>query len=316
MIKWNFPSRNNGDIEGFSNPALEWFKGNPLRAMAREICQNSLDAQYDEDKPVTIEFFKTYENASSFPGMQELQSILIMCRSFWQKDGNERAHNFIDRALRDMRDGKITVLRISDFNTKGLEGPYESGKITPWVSLVKGTAFSVKSSSKTAAGSYGIGKAAPFINSKYQTVFYRTQNLNNEKAVQGVAHLMSFTDGSYGDSDPIRRSVGYFGESAGNLPVAMIPALDRIYERNEVGTDLFVPGFDYVVNGKNDWVNQMIGEILENFLMAIEYNNLNVIIENQEVTKKISGILLLVTRNMPRMHSALIKFCLLTQTKS
>lgn len=28
MIKWNFPSRNNGDIEGFSNPALEWFKGN------------------------------------------------------------------------------------------------------------------------------------------------------------------------------------------------------------------------------------------------------------------------------------------------
>lgn len=41
MIKWNFPSRNNGDIEGFSNPALEWFKGNPLRAMAREICQNS-----------------------------------------------------------------------------------------------------------------------------------------------------------------------------------------------------------------------------------------------------------------------------------
>ena len=48
MIKWNFPSRNNGDIEGFSNPALEWFKGNPLRAMAREICQNSLDAQYDE----------------------------------------------------------------------------------------------------------------------------------------------------------------------------------------------------------------------------------------------------------------------------
>lgn len=75
MIKWNFPSRNNGDIEGFSNPALEWFKGNPLRAMAREICQNSLDAQYDEDKPVTIEFFKTYENASSFPGMQELQSM-------------------------------------------------------------------------------------------------------------------------------------------------------------------------------------------------------------------------------------------------
>ena len=43
MIGWSFPSRNNGDIEGFSNPALEWFKGSPLRALAREICQNSLD---------------------------------------------------------------------------------------------------------------------------------------------------------------------------------------------------------------------------------------------------------------------------------
>ena len=54
MIGWSFPSRNNGDIEGFSNPALEWFKGSPLRALAREVCQNSLDAQYEEDAPVKI----------------------------------------------------------------------------------------------------------------------------------------------------------------------------------------------------------------------------------------------------------------------
>lgn len=24
MVKWNFPSRNNGQIEGFSNPGLAW----------------------------------------------------------------------------------------------------------------------------------------------------------------------------------------------------------------------------------------------------------------------------------------------------
>ena len=60
MIGWRFPSRNNGDIEGFSNPALEWFKGSPLRALAREICQNSLDAQYDEEQPVRIEIKKDF----------------------------------------------------------------------------------------------------------------------------------------------------------------------------------------------------------------------------------------------------------------
>ncbi len=285
MVGWSFPSRNNGDIEGFSNPALEWFKGSPLRALAREVCQNSLDAQYEEDKPVRIEFKKDFVTTSLFPGMSELQNILLRCRNFWPEEGNEKTHAFINTALRDLRSEKICVLRVSDFNTKGLEGPYSSSEMTPWVSLVKGTAFSVKSSGKTAAGSYGIGKAAPFINSKYQTVFYRTKNLAGETAAQGVAHLMSFSDESYGDADPIRRSVGYFGEKTRNIAVPRLPELDRLYIRTEVGTDLFVPGFHFSLNGKNDWVNQMIGEILENFLMAIEYRNLIVSIEGQEITR-------------------------------
>lgn len=285
MIGWSFPSRNNGDIEGFSNPALEWFKGSPLRALAREVCQNSLDAQYEEDEPVRIEFKKDFVSTRSFPGMNGLQNILLKCKSFWPEEGNEKTHTFINTALRDLREGKICVLRVSDFNTKGLEGPYSSHGITPWVSLVKGTAFSVKSAGKTAAGSYGIGKAAPFINSKYQTVFYRTRNIAGETAAQGVAHLMSFSDESYGDVDPIRRSVGYFGETNGNIAVPYMAELDRLYARTDVGTDLFVPGFNFVVDGKNDWVNQMIGEILENFLMAIEYKNLVVSIEGQEITK-------------------------------
>ena len=285
MIGWSFPSRNNGDIEGFSNPALEWFKGSPLRALAREICQNSLDAQYEEDEPVRIEFKKEFVSTSSFPGMTGLQSILLKCKSFWSEDGNDRTRAFINTALRDLREEKICVLRVSDYNTKGLEGPYSSHGITPWVSLVKGTAFSVKASVKTAAGSYGIGKAAPFINSKYQTVFYRTKNIAGETAVQGVAHLMSFSDESYGDVDPIRRSVGYFGETNGNIAVPNMAELDRLYARTDVGTDLFVPGFNFVVDGKNDWINQMIGEILENFLMAIEYKNLVVSIEGRDITR-------------------------------
>lgn len=285
MIGWNFPSRNNGDIEGFSNPALEWFKGSPLKALAREVCQNSLDAQYKEDEPVRIEFKKDFISTSAFPGMMGLQNILLRCRQFWPEEGNEKTHAFINTALRDLRESKICVLRVSDFNTKGLEGPYSTHGITPWVSLVKGTAFSVKSSGKTAAGSYGIGKAAPFINSKYQTVFYRTKNIVGETAVQGVAHLMSFSDESYGDADPIRRSVGYFGETTGNTAVPHMAELDRLYARAEIGTDLFIPGFRFVVDGKNDWINQMTGEILENFLMAIEYKNLVVSIEGQDITR-------------------------------
>ena len=39
MMKWFFPSIGYGAIEGFSNPGLEMFKGEPIKAMAREIIQ-------------------------------------------------------------------------------------------------------------------------------------------------------------------------------------------------------------------------------------------------------------------------------------
>lgn len=80
-------------------------------------------------------------------------------------------------------------------------------------------------------------------------------------------------------------SVGYFGETNGNIAVPNMAELDRLYARTDVGTDLFVPGFNFVVDGKNDWINQMIGEILENFLMAIEYKNLVVSIEGRDITR-------------------------------
>lgn len=85
------------------------------------------------------------------------------------------------------------MLRVSDYNTTGLKGAFSDNKITPWKSLVQGNAFSVKSADNVA-GSYGIGKAAPFVVSGLQTVFYRTYDENGERVAQGVTHLVSFED--------------------------------------------------------------------------------------------------------------------------
>ena len=82
MIKWNFPSRNNGQIEGFSNPGLAWFKGDPLQALAREICQNSLDAVNDENEPVRVEFKRELVKTINFPGTIELLSIIRNVMNF------------------------------------------------------------------------------------------------------------------------------------------------------------------------------------------------------------------------------------------
>ena len=43
-IKWYFPSTGGGRKAGLNDSGIETFKDKPIRSLAREICQNSLDA--------------------------------------------------------------------------------------------------------------------------------------------------------------------------------------------------------------------------------------------------------------------------------
>lgn len=277
-MRWMFPSRAGGEYEGWGNGSLEMFKGDPIKSLAREICQNSLDARDDKEKPVVVEFAFEEVKRSEFPGLFQFRDIILKCMDFWKDDKNSKTQNFLINAEQALSQEKIKVLRISDFNTKGLLGAYDKESIsTAWNGLVKSTAVSVKSDSG-AAGSYGIGKNATFVNSYLQTVFYRTYDVEDNKAALGVARLMSFKDESYGDEDPVRRSVGYFCEDI-NEPLASIPELDKIYTRTEYGTDIFIPAFKI----EDDWVGKMVGEILENFLMSFHENKLIVRVGNTEI---------------------------------
>lgn len=301
MVNWSFPSRDNGTVEGFTNPGLAWFKGDPLQALAREICQNSLDAVNNDKEPVKVEFKRELIKTADFPGTKELYKIIKKCEEYWKSSNNESIEEFIEKSTRILKGDKMFILRISDFNTIGLQGAFDMNKITPWVGLVKSTGVNVKSND-TAAGSYGIGKAAAFVNSDLQTVFYRTKDLANVTAVQGVANLMAFVDESYGDEDPIRRATGFYGDTNKNLPVKSLEQLDLIYKRTAVGTDLFIPGFHWVTIGKRSWVEIMIGEILENFLMSIYYGYLDVKIENEVIDK--SHLNTVIARNQKLAKNA------------
>lgn len=283
MERWSFPSKNHGEIEGYADPGMEMFKGNPLQALTREICQNSLDAQ-DEDKTVIVEFSKYDIKQCDFPGMQEMERIIQLCEAFWEDNANRKTRAFLDKAHDVLKSEKLCVLRISDYNTLGLPGAYVSGKeITPWVKLVKGNAISTKDGD--SAGSYGIGKAAAFVNSAFQTVFYRTMPKNGDIATQGVARLMSFENPSSTDADQICRAVGYYGNPNNNMPVSSIKELDAICERKSPGTDLFIPGFTGVTaDGK--WVTKMICEILDNFLVSVYNGKLIVKIQGKEINKE------------------------------
>lgn len=286
MKKWFFPTRGFGEIEGFSNPGLEMFKGEPIRAMAREVCQNSLDAKKSNDAPLRVEFERLFVKISDFPGIVEMKQTLLKCQEFWSTQGDEKTKQFVKNALSTISGDKFFILRISDYNTTGLKGAFSEENITPWKGLVQGNAFSIKSND-TAAGSFGIGKATPFVVSKLQTVFYRTFDETGVKAAQGVTHLVSFKDSDVKPGeDPIRRSTGYYGDGEQNNALPFIAQLDALNKRTEHGTDLFIPGFNFVTGKANDWKDEIIVEILDNFLYSICSGKMEVKIDDTLINRR------------------------------
>lgn len=53
---WNFPSNNHGQIFGIADSGVETFNGTPIKSLAREICQNSIDANLKNGEPTRIVF--------------------------------------------------------------------------------------------------------------------------------------------------------------------------------------------------------------------------------------------------------------------
>ena len=295
---WHFLSRGFGETEGFSNGSLAEFKGDPLKALAREICQNSLDAADGSGRPVVVEFEARYIPIGDFPGMsgpQSIREIINACYRYWSKKGDVNTITFLNRAREHLKaaGGQICVLRVSDYHTTGVSGAFSEEDITAWGSLVKGNAFSVKTDAKNAAGSYGIGKAAPFVSSYFQTVFYRTLDQENVRAALGVARLMAHEsiDPVPPGEDPVRRSVGYFGADASGKPAKGFDELDRLNLRGEHGTDLFIPGFIWADSAEK-WVDDIFREVADNFLYSIWSGKLEVRIQKRALTRKNLGDML------------------------
>lgn len=188
--KWNFPSNNYGQIFGIADSGVETFKGTPIKSLAREICQNSLDAALENNEPTRIEF-KTFElDPRKIPDYNGLEDALNRALDFWSQQKSTKAKTFFKQALAVMHKPTITCLRISDFNTSGLVGSREEYN-SPWCNLTKSSGASDKSGSN--GGSFGIGKFAPYACSSIRTVFYSTSDKEGVCASQGVSRLTSFS---------------------------------------------------------------------------------------------------------------------------
>lgn len=269
-IGWNFPSSDFGTLNGIGEAGIETFKGTPYKSLAREICQNSLDAKDDSGKPVIVEFSCSQIDPHSLHDYGTLSSAIDSCLSFWKK--NKKTVDFFSKAQRVAAQQSVPVLRISDFNTKGLTGSNESYN-TPWQNLVKASGVSDKGDD--AGGSFGIGKSAPFACSDLRTVFYATRDINGLCASQGVTRLVSFPvkKGLFQkDTGDITTGIGYYGEKGRNQPIRECRSWESGFSRTVPGTDVYILGF----MSKTGWEDEIIVSVLDDFLISILYGTLEV----------------------------------------
>ena len=276
MAFWYFPSNDHGENKGINDSGVATFRGTPLKSLAREICQNSLDAAIE--KTVRIDFSAFEIEASKVPGSDVLKDTFEKCASYWSGQKGKTTKDFFANAIDKITAPKIAVLRISDFHTKGLTGSKDIKDInTDWMRLTKSSGSSDKKG--PAGGSFGIGKFAPFACSDFSTVFYSTYDSEDQCAYQGVSRLVTFER----DDGETTQGTGYYGNEK-NTPVFESLNIDPSFNRGpgDYGTDIYIAGYKY---GGNDWEDAIVISIIDGFIGAIWNEKLVVNVGDVKISK-------------------------------
>ena len=278
-MKWTFPKADSGQIKGLNDEGIERFKGDPIKSLAREICQNSLDAWDDKTVPVKLEFA---EFEAEFPGKEDYISEIDKMLDYWQptQQNDKGVITFLKKAKACLESQEhIPYLRISDSNTTGLTGILTDG--SSWDNLLKRVGASDKPAGD--GGSRGIGKAAPFACSYLRTVFYTTKNSDeeNREAFQGVARLVGYKTGH---DEEIMTGTSFYGDERCKASLDYY-SLDSAYNRetNQTGTDIFIAGFNKTITEGN-WADEIIKYAVDSFFYAIYKNKIAINAGGQELS--------------------------------
>lgn len=261
--------------EGLGHAGIETFKSSPFAGVARECGQNSADARSGADT-VRITFDLIEVPTEEFPEIGAYRKIVQACQKKSELTGGEKELDFFSQAAKTINAGTLKILRISDFNTKGLIGPAKPG--TPFHSLVKSYGVNVKDSD-ASLGSFGIGKNAVFALSDLQTVFYSTLYKCEETGdlkflAQGKSILISHTlEGR------AKKATGYWGLPLGFQPIESQTSVPEWMRRNEVGTSLFAIG----LREEEHWGYRIAASIIENFFCAIHRQEMEFSINDGEI---------------------------------
>jgi hypothetical protein len=275
MIGWHHPIDESDQWDGFNESGIEHFSGNPIRHLAREVVQNSLDS-HDESagQSIKVKFEEIVVPTEEIPGINELRKTFKLCLQGAEHE-SQKAKNFFEKGIEQLENSQIKVLSISDFNTQGIKGPVKNG--TPYYAFMKAKGQS-KKQTDTAGGSFGIGKFAPYAVSELRTVFVSTIFKSLEESIvqytQGKSILMSHDD----EVGNRRQGIGFWGVKDKCQPVEGGQELPQWLIRSEIiGTKLLLLGFD----DHEGWEESLAASVAENFFGAIKSGRLEVLISDK-----------------------------------
>lgn len=280
---WQFPDNNCTNNYGLEDAGTETFAGDSDGGLAREICQNSIDANQKKGKPTRVEFKKFTIPTKDIPGWSELRAEIIECFEYKGNDAKEGSQ--LKYLLDTINKEKIDCLRISDFNTTGLVGIMDDENDSPFYLLTKGSGTSDKAEGN--GGSKGIGKYACFVASDLNTVFYSTKAYNEEKHREekgyiGISKLRSRSMHNPERPNLMTMGTGYYAINSDNAPFKEELFLDKSFMRKdgEYGTDIYLIGYS-----SKHWKENIAYKVLEGFMGSIIFNDFEVQVDDLLINK-------------------------------
>ena len=275
---WHFINNQYGADTGLKDSNMLMFAKDPFESLAREVCQNSIDARAkDSDKP-SIVHFKTFKlKTEDVPGIDLLKYNVQNCLDYCKSLNNESEAADLQTMLNLLNQDYLECLRVSDFNTTGLIGVDTNKTDSPFFLLTKGSGSTNKHDGQ--AGSKGIGKYAAFAVSNLNTVFYSTKTLDSKEGGMGISKLRS---APIKDDAPylLTTGIGYYALEK-NMPIKHPLILDENFKRDTTGTDVFILGVEL----DELTIEKIVYTILDSFMYAILNNNVEVKVENYNINK-------------------------------
>lgn len=273
--RWHFGAQDGlGNDIGPNDPIVQNFKGNPYYSIVRESIQNSLDAVNNTNKPVIVSFdhFTLYKK--DYPKFFDIENHIKLGLEYYKNNANaQRLFGNMTKYLSDNK-GSLTCLRISDYNTKGMDYKVDSTDCRFYGFLLSG---GVSNKDKNSGGSFGFGKGAYFALSELKTIIVSSKDKKGNVIFQGSTRLTTHKD----KKGNRLSGIGHYGSSK-DSPTTEKIEIPSSFIRKETGTDISIIGIKDMADKKET----LIKSVLNNFWLAIHEGKLIVEINKKTIINK------------------------------